>query len=383
MSAEILVDVEINAEYIWEIPHRLKDINWQSDRALSSHKSKYRSYLNRLARYAVCQWLNVTDELGEDLDRVWEVVNGSAIAWGQRRLIVVPTETMDTDELRVSQEWIDIPEWIGDYYLGVQVNLERGWVKIWGYATHQQLKQEGKYCQRDRTYSISQDSLFTNTNVLLLTEEFNSAVLTRVPVPSIPALSWTQTAELLEIVGSDRNLFPNRSIAFQYWAALMTPNLLKLVYQRRLGLQIQPDRPATVNLSQWLQGRVSEGWQAIEELINPEFIPSFRQIEVRRGRLIDLVIDLQSEKIVLIVRVTETSATERNILAQIYPHKSQDCLPENLEMAILDEFGEVFEVVVTRDKERVIQYPFAGSPGETFYIKISWQEITFTQPFVV
>ncbi len=43
------------------------------------------------------------------LPSFWEFVNGTAITVDNLRLVLVPTLAMDEDELRVPQEWVDIP----------------------------------------------------------------------------------------------------------------------------------------------------------------------------------------------------------------------------------------------------------------------------------
>ena len=65
---------------------------------------------------------------------------GSANEIGKLRLILIPTDNLDRSELRVPQEWLDLPTWAGDYSLGVQINLDSQMINIWGFASHQALK---------------------------------------------------------------------------------------------------------------------------------------------------------------------------------------------------------------------------------------------------
>ena len=81
----------------------------------------------------------------------WELVNGTAITIEDSRLLLVPSEAEDLSELRVPQEWIDIPALRADYYLAVQVNVDAGYIRIWAYTTHQQLKNNGCFDPMDRT----------------------------------------------------------------------------------------------------------------------------------------------------------------------------------------------------------------------------------------
>ena len=81
----------------------------------------------------------------DELTKVWDVVTGCAIEIGKTRLILIPTYNLDRDELTIPQEWIDLPNWVGDYYLGIQIDLEAGAMNIWGFASHQLIKNRGEY----------------------------------------------------------------------------------------------------------------------------------------------------------------------------------------------------------------------------------------------
>lgn len=74
------------------------------------------------------------------LPSFWEFVSGTAISIDGTRFVLVPSQAMDLGEMRVAQEWVDIPSFVGDYYLAVQVEPDDGYVRIWGYCTHEQIK---------------------------------------------------------------------------------------------------------------------------------------------------------------------------------------------------------------------------------------------------
>ena len=67
-------------------------------------------------------------------ENLWEFVTGFALNLGKSRLVIIPSETIDTDEFSVPQEWVDIPELAADYYLAVQVNFEDRWLRVWGFS---------------------------------------------------------------------------------------------------------------------------------------------------------------------------------------------------------------------------------------------------------
>ncbi|MDZ8139397.1 MAG: DUF1822 family protein [Nostoc sp. DedQUE04] len=203
------------------------------------------------------------------LPSFWEVVNGTAISFERDRLVLIPTLAMDDDELRVPQEWIDIPEWIADYYIAVQVNPDDGWIKIFGYTTHQILKTKGVYDAGDRTYSLESEDLIPDINVLWVTRQLDRSEALRAEIAPIDSISKTQAENLLERLG-DRNVkFPRLALPFSLWGALLAHSgWQKKLYELRQGLLIQRSIP------QWLQTGVTNlaqqwGWEKREFVVVP------------------------------------------------------------------------------------------------------------------
>ena len=131
----------------------------------SSDAAGWRAVKNLLALDAVLTWLREESGIEETpqvwpgenaLAAIWKFVNGTAIILGNTRLVLIPSEALDTDEFCVPAEWVDIPQWAADYYLAVQLNPDSGWLRLWGYATHKQLKYQCQYDRIMRTYSLGQ-----------------------------------------------------------------------------------------------------------------------------------------------------------------------------------------------------------------------------------
>lgn len=95
----------------------------------------------------------------------WMNLNGSAIAFGQKQLILIPDLSIDMSEIRVPQFWVDDAVHTGDYYFAIQVNPDDSWIKIWGYTTHQQVKAIGAYDARDRCYCLPSETLILDIAV--------------------------------------------------------------------------------------------------------------------------------------------------------------------------------------------------------------------------
>ncbi|MEA5581878.1 DUF1822 family protein [Nodularia harveyana UHCC-0300] len=235
-----------------------------------------RAWLNQICLTTFLDWLQgeITPNARVHPNRAtlpsfWEVVNGSAISFEDSRLVLLPTLAMDVDELRVPQEWVDIPEWVADYYLGVQVNPDEGWMRILGYTTHQQLKTLAIYDAGDRTYSLESDQLIPDLNVLWVTHQLYAEEIRRASVTELPPLPQTQAENLLQRLSNADIKFPRLEVPFPLWGALMAHGgWRQSLYELRQGI-VQSQ-----SIGQWLQGSVSNfaqqlGWELRQFTASP------------------------------------------------------------------------------------------------------------------
>lgn len=195
------------------------------------------------------------------LPSFWEVVNGAAITVENLRCVLIPTLALDGDELSVPQEWVDIPEFVSDYYLAVQVNPDDGWMRVLGYATHLQLKTMGVYNSGDRTYSLESENLIQDLNVLWVARRFYPQECLRADVSPLPALPKEQADNLLQRLGNPDVIFPRLEVPFAFWGALVAHGAWRhSLYEMRQGIAQQN------SILEWLQDGLSNfaqqmGWE--------------------------------------------------------------------------------------------------------------------------
>ncbi|AFZ35646.1 protein of unknown function DUF1822 [Stanieria cyanosphaera PCC 7437] len=257
-------------DLVLEFSDKIKQEAWRDSQAAATPTSRWQVYLNQVALSAVLPWLReeqtraVKVASQASLASIWEVVNGTSLAVGDHKLVIIPSEADDLSEIRVPQEWVDLPQWTGDYYLAVQVNLDDNYVRVWGYTTHQKLKTVGQYQASDRTYSLTEDHLITDLDVLLLAWELCPEEVTQVEVAALPAMSATQANNLIQRLGNVDILLPRMAIPFQFWAALIKPeSWRKRLVQQRRGL------PVKGSVVEWLKTEVANvveefGWRQVE-----------------------------------------------------------------------------------------------------------------------
>ena len=262
-------------QLILELDQTALDRAWQHQNAASS-SSCWQKYLNQVTLDAFLPWLQTEEDAtakvgfdrGSQAD-IWEVVNGSLINIDGAKLVLIPSEAEDLSELRVPQEWIDIPEWTADYYLAVQVNVDDRYIRIWGYATHQQLKQ-GNLDYGDRTYSLDDTELITDINVLWVARELCSNEVTRAAVEPIETITDAQVESLIQRLGSQSQLLPRLAVSFATWAALIqNPRWCRRLAATRRG------ETAKTPVLQWLQQGMANiasnfGWRPIEMTLSAE-----------------------------------------------------------------------------------------------------------------
>lgn len=283
---------------------------WQESQNQSNAIARYNAYLNRLCLKTLLKWFS--DWLADTslpqpsvlfstdtLFSLWEVVNGIIIEVGKTKLVLIPSDNSDLEELSVPQEWVDIPDWIADYYLAVQVNLDgeedESWIQVCGFTTHRQLRNHGRYNESDRTYSLPRETLMEDLSAIELT----MALHLQTEVAPLPSLSATQITKLLQILG-DSSLYSPRlkvEIPFAEWAALIVnESYRKQLYKQRINQLLQNKVAAALSsvedvltskkpfdLKQWLQNKIAAGKSSVEDIWQ-SFEMLFAQPEAVRSR---------------------------------------------------------------------------------------------------
>ncbi|MBO3458271.1 DUF1822 family protein [Aetokthonos hydrillicola Thurmond2011] len=400
----------------------------------------------------------------EALSPIWDVVNGTAIQLGKTRIVLIPSDEIDITEFSVPAEWIDIPSWAADYYLAVQVNIEDCWIRIWGYTTHKKLKQQGQYDKIRRIYSLKQESLIEDLNVMWVARSLGGDC--KLAINPLPSLSSTQAEDLLAQL-SEKSLYsPRLKVDFEQWAALIENEKWR---QQLYNLRTQS---VLVSLSQWFKNQFEEGWLAIENILAPkemiavrgtrsvnrgqenpsgsedaiatiipllqpdkdelirkqaagvlgrigvghpkvskaltELLHTARDTDTRwqaaislskvdpdnpkagreRGKLVDLGMQLKGHEVALIVAIMPKNDQTTGVFIKVKPRNEQALLPPHLQLTVVPELGEPGKAEARSDpqgnaKDKLIQLCFSGLPGERFQVTVIFNDVNFTENFVI
>lgn len=154
----------------------------------------------------------------------------------------------------------------------------------------------------------------------------------------------------------------------------------------------QPEQIKIGVLSQWFQSLFESGWQSVEALLATDqenLAFSFRSVSglneasVKRAKLIDLGLQLANQSVALLVAIAP-EADRIAILVQLHPTAGETCLPPNIKLILLSEFGVAMQEVQSRSGDNYIQLKrFRGEPGECFNIQVAFGDISVTEAFTI
>jgi Protein of unknown function (DUF1822) len=329
------------------------------------------------------------------MDSIWDVVTGCALTVGNRRLILIPSDKLDREELSVPQEWVDIPTWMGDYYLAVQIDLDDLTMNIWGYTSHRTLRETGTFDRIDRSYSISSDFLIGDLNILWMAQLLDLQEITT--VPPIPSLNSDRSTSAIDRLSQPSPYSPRLDLDFNTWAAILSNNdLREHLHQRRLQVAtLQTVNTPRLSLTDWLRSEFSQaleqGWQLGNLMMGGEAAMMQNLAVVRGGEMsieLDKLINLQYQldriSVVMLVGIKSQDDSHVTVSAQVYPVLGTHTLPPQLKLSYITDAGEELAAIISRSGDFQIQLPlFTSDVGTTFNLQLQLDGVSQIEKFVV
>jgi hypothetical protein len=376
------------------IPESVQAEAWQANRGSTTPGTVLQRYLNQVCLDTLMPW--IAEASSQSLctvrgDRAgWDLVNGSAIQVGARRLVIVPSEAMDRDEFSVPQEWIDAPNWMGDYYLAVEVDPDEQWIEPWGYATHAMLATQSQYDPISRAYQLEGDRLISDLSILWVILRVSES--TRAEVVDPPLLSARQAQAYIQQLASPSVSLPRWAMPAEQWCALINNDawFQRLCTQRQESRRERTaDARSSLDLGAWLQGALAAGWSTLDSLFpaEPNWATNLRSgsratdLSQRYGRVIVLGESLPA--VVLGIALQLDESDRRSISVQVFPNVEQIYLPDSLKLTMYATSGDEVQSVTADAQTRILQLrPFRCASGTTFRIRISTETTTVDELFI-
>jgi hypothetical protein len=355
---------------------------WQQCESQAAPAGRWRIYLNQLGLGVLQPWFQ--EESGQSVQcwpttnpiEIWQVVDGLALMLGQRRIVVMLTETIEAVTLQVPQEWVDIPGWTADYYIAAQVDIDEQRLGVWGYATHAQVKVQGIYEPCDRTYTLRDADLIQDFSVFWVAQQFEQPQAAG--VTALPSLSESQAEQLIERLAKTAE--PRLDLPFDQWGALLSDaRWQQQLWQQRQGI-------GRVNLGRWVRQVFDQGWQSLESLRPQTPALGFRSGEVRerpivRGKSIRL--NPPGCDLLLLLRVSTTADNRRSIGIQLLP-SGVALLPNGVTLTLdLPDTAEHLQTVQAGEQDNYIQLPsFCCPVGQPFRVSVQFAETLVQEDFM-
>jgi len=160
------------------------------------------------------------------------------------------------------------------------------------------------------------------------------------------------------------------------------------LFEKSNGLSKAQHLP--VNLRQWFENVIEEGWQSAEELFGtPEVNLVFRNtnlVRVRRAKQLELGMQLASCSVALIIDLTREADQKVRIRVQVRSFGHNIFLPRGLKLMVLDDAGETFLKASSGSADRLIQteqFQFVDQPEGEFTVKVILGENNVREDFII
>jgi hypothetical protein len=370
---------QIDPQAIWlEITPSDLETAQPNPQLYSNPTGLHNATLNQLCLHRFSTWLaaleiEATASFNQsDWLPIWDVVTGCSLNIGKTKIILIPTDTLDRDELRVPQEWVNLPNLLGDYYVAVQIDRDINAMNIWGFTSHRLLKQQGEYMASDRSYSLSSDLLIPDLDILWMGQDLALNEISA--VAELPSLNLDRALELIKKLSIPSPYSPRTIIDWPDWGSLMNnSNLRSQLYQTRRRQAAIAQAPApSFRLTDWLRGEISNainsGWNHDYQSI---IFRNQQQEKIERSKLINLQVDLQQQSVVLLIGIVPHAAEQAQVQVQVYPARGQSSLPPQLQLNYISDQGVILRTVTARSNDNYIQLPpFTCPIGTEFSIQL-------------
>jgi Protein of unknown function (DUF1822) len=390
-----------------ELSEQQKEDAWMVSHqdSYSCEVARWNAYLNYLSLDTFLTYLKEDSDFQDsskisvqfdDLPSIWEFVNGTAVTVGETKLVLIPSDKSNISHFCIPQEWVDIRNWVARYYLAVQVNLDEGWLRIWGCASHQQIRERAFFDSTDKVYCLNAEELIADINVMWVARDF--VPWQQLELQPLPHLSTMYLEQLLSKNARITSYYSDLDIAFEEWAALLSSDSLrKHLYQQRLkNSQIQKFLDSEIvenNLCQWLENIFTKGWYTLDTLLNQQgrsLTVQFRkdmalnEIAIKGAKLIDLGMELENSEFVLLVGISPKIDDKYNVRVQVHPVRGDLYLPSQVKLMLLSSSGAFLQEAVSRNYDHYIQLKrFKSLAGTNFTIQVVYGNVTIKEDFVL
>lgn len=194
---------------------------------------------------------------------VAKLVNGFALSVAGIKVAFIPSQDLDLMGFEVQREWVELSNWIADYYVPVQVDIDRNCLHLWGFISHQYLRQKATLDLNLHSYEVDAVDLVSNLDSLWTVCDLVARQVIpseRSDVPNLPPLSELEARKLIDRLKQHRSVFsPRLTVPFAQWGAILnSPEYLTIYAEPEL---------VTTQITRWFTTQTSSINQATATLV--------------------------------------------------------------------------------------------------------------------
>jgi Protein of unknown function (DUF1822) len=200
-----------------------------------------------------------------------ELVNGFCLKVNGHKIIFIPSQNLDITACEIPQEWVDLPNWRGEYYVPIQIDVEAKYLHLWGMITADRVMESASLDSLFHYYQVDGDRMIHNLEVLWASCELAPTTQGE-QISTLVTLSATQAQTSIDrLLATASPNFPRLILPFSEWGAILNhPDYL----ERYLTTAHRSNFIASqlTNLSDWFEKQaenISHYWETIEHFINP------------------------------------------------------------------------------------------------------------------
>lgn len=184
---------------------------------------------------------------GKSLLFVSKLVNGFVLSISDVRIAFIPTQDLDLMGFEVPQEWVDLSNWVADYYVPIQIDLDGNYLHLWGFISHQYLQQRSTLDRYLRVYEVDSSDLVSDLDSLWITCDLvNSGTIApeRGIVSQLASWSQLNVQRSIDLLKQHRSIFsPRLVLPFEQWGAIINSPAALAAYQ--------DPAPAITHITSW------------------------------------------------------------------------------------------------------------------------------------
>lgn len=338
------------AETLWLEPEHFEQARADSQRLQNEAQtelSQWKAYLNSLGLSAFEAWAKEKLPTADVRAIAAKTTASRYLDIEGFKVCLITTEHVLDEVVRFHRIIAQQPDYVAHFYVVIEVLEEQQEAAIRGFLRYDELIH--------KLGSISHPSDRTSEQLLL------------------PLSAWDE--EINHLLGYVQHAHPS--------SILLPEAPVQIEKASTLELPSTPSR--LTRLSRWLDEALTEGWQSIDRLIDPQANLAWSAREnvsgMKGGKLIDLGVQLDRHRVALIVTVIP-EAEKVSVNVQILPTGEDSVLPQQLTVTLRSGTGKVLQTVTARAHDNYIQLrPFRGKPGIRFTVEVALDDAKVSEAF--